>query len=75
MGFALDVRSYSGCIIGGVGFYMIECDSRCTTQNNGVIVVGENSGSGTTDNIFYGVLNENFFCLIFDGTTCLGIQV
>ena len=55
---SLDVRSYSGCIVGGVWFHMIEHDSKRTTQNSGVMIVSENSDSGSTDNNFYGVLDE-----------------
>ena len=39
-----DVWSYSGHIIDGVRFHMVERDSRHTTQNSGVMVVtGENN--------------------------------
>ncbi|TYK09436.1 CACTA en-spm transposon protein [Cucumis melo var. makuwa] len=55
---SLDVRRYNGCIIGGVQFYTLKYDSRCTTQNSGVIVIGESNASGSGDNNFYGVLNE-----------------
>ena len=37
---------------------MVEHDSRCTTQNSGDMVVGENNGDGSIDNNFYGVLDE-----------------
>ncbi|KAA0037908.1 CACTA en-spm transposon protein [Cucumis melo var. makuwa] len=37
MGPSLDIRCYSGCIVGRVRFHMAECDSRRTTQNCGVM--------------------------------------
>ena len=39
---------------------MIERDSRLTTQNSGVMVVGESSASGSDNNNFYVVLEELF---------------
>ena len=53
---SLEVRSYSGCVIGGVHFHTFERDSRHTTQNSGVVVVDE--GSEGADNNFYDVLDE-----------------
>ncbi|KAA0052037.1 CACTA en-spm transposon protein [Cucumis melo var. makuwa] len=46
------------CIVGGIRFHTLEYDSRHTTQNSGVMVVGEGSGGGSSDNNFYGVLDE-----------------
>ncbi|KAA0042918.1 uncharacterized protein E5676_scaffold108G001430 [Cucumis melo var. makuwa] len=37
---------------------MSECDSRRTTQNSGVMVIGESNASGSGNNNFYGVLDE-----------------
>ncbi|KAA0052301.1 CACTA en-spm transposon protein [Cucumis melo var. makuwa] len=37
---------------------MSERDSRRTTQNNGVMVIGESNVSGSGDNNFYGVLDK-----------------
>ncbi|KAA0050362.1 uncharacterized protein E6C27_scaffold88G00940 [Cucumis melo var. makuwa] len=58
MGPSFDVRCYNGCIVGGVRFHIIELDSRRTTQNSGIMVIGESDASGTNDNNFYGVLDE-----------------
>ncbi|KAL0549002.1 hypothetical protein IC582_013481 [Cucumis melo] len=58
MGPSFDVRCYNGCIVGGVRFHTIELDSRRTTQNSGIMVIGESDASGTSDNNFYGVLDE-----------------
>ena len=44
--------------MGGVQFYTIDRDFRRTTQNSGVMVVGESSASGSDDNNCYGVLDE-----------------
>ncbi|KAA0054539.1 hypothetical protein E6C27_scaffold24G003230 [Cucumis melo var. makuwa] len=55
---SFDVRCYNGCIVGGVRFHTIELDSRRTTQNSGIMVIGESDASGTGDNNFYGVLDE-----------------
>ena len=44
--------------MGGVRFHTIDRDFRRTTQNSGVMVVGENSASGSDNNNFYGGLNE-----------------
>ena len=44
--------------VGGVRFHMSERDSRRTTQNNGVMVIGESNASGSGDNNFYGVLDK-----------------
>lgn len=52
MGSEPDVRSYSGYIVDGVRFHIVEHDSRRTTQNSGVMVVG-----GENNN-FYGVLDK-----------------
>ncbi|KAA0041950.1 uncharacterized protein E5676_scaffold306G001610 [Cucumis melo var. makuwa] len=61
MGPSLNATSYSGCIVGGVRFHTIERDSRCTTQGSKVMVVDENSGSGSSNNNFYGVLDKVLF--------------
>ncbi|TYK26074.1 uncharacterized protein E5676_scaffold1185G00310 [Cucumis melo var. makuwa] len=58
MGPSSDVRCYNGCIVGGVRFHTIKLDSRRTTQNSGIMVIGESDASGTSDNNFYGVLDE-----------------
>ena len=58
MGPLHDFRCYNGCIVSGVKFHTIEYDSRCTTQNSGVMVIGESSASGRGNINFYGVLNE-----------------
>ncbi|TYK04755.1 uncharacterized protein E5676_scaffold68G00570 [Cucumis melo var. makuwa] len=58
MGPSFDVRCYNGCIVGGVRFHTIELDSRRTTQNSGIMVIGESDASETSDNNFYGVLDE-----------------
>ena len=42
----------------GIKFHTVEFDSRCTTQNSGVMVIGENDTSGSGDNNFYNDLNE-----------------
>ena len=60
--------------MGGVRFHTIDCDSQCTTQNSGVMVVGESNTSGGDDNNFYGVLEE-VLCNISDGLPCLAIEV
>ncbi|KAA0036777.1 hypothetical protein E5676_scaffold110G001360 [Cucumis melo var. makuwa] len=54
MGPPLKVHSYSGCIVGGVRFHMLECDIQRITLNSGVTVVGEGSEGGSADNNFYG---------------------
>ena len=58
MGPSYEVCSYSWCIVGGVEFHTIEHDSRCTTQNSGVMVVDENSANGSANNNFYDVLDK-----------------
>ena len=58
MGPCFDVRCYNGCIVGGLRFHTVELDSRRTTQNSRVMVIGESDASGTGDNNFYGVLDE-----------------
>ena len=57
MGPSLDVRSYSGSIVGGVRFHTLERDFRRTTQNSGVMVIGEGN-EGSANNNFYCVLVE-----------------
>ncbi|KAA0040340.1 hypothetical protein E6C27_scaffold460G00450 [Cucumis melo var. makuwa] len=58
MGPSFDVCCYNGCIVGGVIFHTIELDSRHTTQNSGIMVIGESDASGTSHNNFYGVLDD-----------------
>ncbi|KAA0025919.1 hypothetical protein E6C27_scaffold34G002170 [Cucumis melo var. makuwa] len=58
MGPHLTFDVYNGCIIGGVRFHTMKRDSRHNTQNSGVMVIGESSGSGSSDSNFYGVLEE-----------------
>ncbi|KAA0066712.1 CACTA en-spm transposon protein [Cucumis melo var. makuwa] len=49
---SFDVRCYNGCIVGGLRFHTSELDSRCTTQNKGVMVIGESDASGKEPVIF-----------------------
>ncbi|KAA0049800.1 hypothetical protein E5676_scaffold142G00360 [Cucumis melo var. makuwa] len=58
MGPSFDVHCYNGCIVGGLRFLMLERDSRRTTQNSGVMVIGESDASESVENNFYGVLDE-----------------
>ncbi|KAA0056494.1 CACTA en-spm transposon protein [Cucumis melo var. makuwa] len=58
MGPSFDIRCYNGCIVDGVRFHTVELDSRRTTQNSGIMIIGESDASGTGDNDFYGVLDE-----------------
>ncbi|KAA0062837.1 hypothetical protein E6C27_scaffold146G00040 [Cucumis melo var. makuwa] len=60
MGPSFDVRCYNGCIVSGLRFHTVELDSRRTTQNSGVMVIGESDASGTGNNNFYGILDEVF---------------
>ncbi|KAA0035844.1 CACTA en-spm transposon protein [Cucumis melo var. makuwa] len=53
MGPSFDIRCYNGCIVGGLRFHTVELDSRRTTQNSGVMVIGESDASGSGDNNFY----------------------
>ena len=46
MGPSVEICSYSGCIVGGVWFHILESDFWRTTHNSGVIVVGEGSRGG-----------------------------
>ena len=55
---SFDIRCYNGCIVGGLRFHTLERDSRCTTQNSGVMVIGESDASESGDNNFYGVLDK-----------------
>ena len=55
---SFDVRCYNGCIVGGLRFHTVELDSRHTTQNSGVMVIGESDTSGSGNNNFYNVLDE-----------------
>ena len=50
---SFDVRCYNRCIMGGLRFHMLQRDSWCITQNNGVMVI-----KGSSENNFYGVLDE-----------------
>ncbi|KAA0037355.1 uncharacterized protein E6C27_scaffold278G00490 [Cucumis melo var. makuwa] len=58
MGPSFDVRCYNGCIVSGLRFHTSKLDSRRTTQNSEVMVIGESDASGSGNNNFYGVLNE-----------------
>ncbi|KAA0047514.1 CACTA en-spm transposon protein [Cucumis melo var. makuwa] len=58
MGLSFDVYCYNRCIMGALRFHTSELDSRRTTQNSGVMVIGESDASGSGDNNFYGVLDE-----------------
>ncbi|KAA0048719.1 uncharacterized protein E5676_scaffold265G00200 [Cucumis melo var. makuwa] len=58
MGPSFHVRCYNGCFVGGLRFHTFELDSRRTTQNSGVMVIGESDASGSGNNNFYCVLNE-----------------
>ncbi|KAA0051370.1 uncharacterized protein E6C27_scaffold55G001040 [Cucumis melo var. makuwa] len=58
MGPSFDVRYYNRCIAGGLRFHTSELDSRHSTQNNGLMVIGESDASGSGDNNFYDVLDE-----------------
>ena len=49
----LRVRSYSGCGVNGVRYHTFGRDNRLTTQNNGIVVVGEHDNKEIE---FYGVL-------------------
>ncbi|TYJ99703.1 putative transposase [Cucumis melo var. makuwa] len=53
MGQSFDVRCYNGCIVGGVRFHTIELDSRRTTQNSRIMIIGKSDASETSDNNFY----------------------
>ncbi|TYK16523.1 hypothetical protein E5676_scaffold21G003360 [Cucumis melo var. makuwa] len=55
---SFDVRCYNRCIVAGLRFHTSNLDSRRTTQNSGVMVIGESDASGSGDNNFYGVLDE-----------------
>ncbi|KAA0063200.1 uncharacterized protein E5676_scaffold2774G00080 [Cucumis melo var. makuwa] len=55
---SFDVRCYNGCIVGGLRFHTVELDSQRTTQNSGVMVIGESDARGSGDNNFYGVLDK-----------------
>ncbi|KAA0037346.1 CACTA en-spm transposon protein [Cucumis melo var. makuwa] len=54
---SFDVHCYNGCIMGGLRFHTFELDFRRTTQNSGVMVIGESDAIGSGDNNFYDVLN------------------
>ncbi|KAA0066656.1 CACTA en-spm transposon protein [Cucumis melo var. makuwa] len=58
MGPSFDIHHYNGCIVCGLRFHTGELHSRRTTQNSGVMVIGESDASGSGDNNFYGVLDE-----------------
>ncbi|KAA0040564.1 uncharacterized protein E5676_scaffold98G00630 [Cucumis melo var. makuwa] len=59
IGPSLNVHCYNGCIMGGLRFHMSERDSRHTTENSGLMVIGESDASGSGNNNFYNVLNKN----------------
>ncbi|KAA0067202.1 NBS-LRR type resistance protein [Cucumis melo var. makuwa] len=44
--------------MGDLRFHTSERDYQRTTQNSGVMVIGENDASGSKDNNFYGILDE-----------------
>ena len=58
MGPSFDIHHYNGCIVCGLRFHTGELHSRRTTQNSGVMVIGESDASGSGDNNFYDVLDE-----------------
>ncbi|TYK30898.1 CACTA en-spm transposon protein [Cucumis melo var. makuwa] len=58
MGPSFDICCYNGCIVGDLRFHTSELDSRRTTQNNIVMVIGESDASGSGDNNFYCVPEE-----------------
>ncbi|TYJ97707.1 gamma-aminobutyrate transaminase POP2 [Cucumis melo var. makuwa] len=55
---SIDVRCYNRCIVGGLRFHTSELNSRCTTQNSGLMIFGVRDASGSGDNNFYGVVDE-----------------
>ena len=57
MGPSFDIHCYNGCIMGRLRFHTSKLDSRCTTQNSGLMVIGESDASESGDNNFYGVLD------------------
>ena len=58
MGKSFDIRCYNGCITGGLRFHTSVLDSLRTTQNSGVMVIGEIDASESGDKNFYGVIDE-----------------
>ncbi|KAA0051710.1 CACTA en-spm transposon protein [Cucumis melo var. makuwa] len=54
---SFDVCYYNGCIVGGLRFHTSELGSRRTTQNSGVMVIGESNASGSGGNNFYGIMS------------------
>ena len=58
MGPSFNICCYNGCIVGVLRFHTSQLDSRCTTQNSGLIVIGESNASGSGDNNFYDVVDE-----------------
>ncbi|TYK18561.1 CACTA en-spm transposon protein [Cucumis melo var. makuwa] len=65
MGPSFDVRCYNECIVGGLRYHISECDSQCTTQNSGLMVIGESDPSGSGDNNFYGTMSS-FSCAFLE---------
>ncbi|KAA0060253.1 uncharacterized protein E5676_scaffold639G00130 [Cucumis melo var. makuwa] len=55
---SFDVRYYKSCIMDGLRFHTSELDSRHTTQNSGLMVIGESNASISEDNNFYDVLDD-----------------
>jgi len=51
----LRLRIFSGCIVDGVRYHTVECESSRRTQNSGVMVEGSHNGE---DIDFYGQLKE-----------------
>ncbi|KAA0054014.1 CACTA en-spm transposon protein [Cucumis melo var. makuwa] len=61
---SFDVRCYNGCIMSGLRFHMSKLDSRRTTQNSGIMVIGRRDASGSGDNNLYGaydILSEEMY--------------
>ncbi|KAA0035656.1 CACTA en-spm transposon protein [Cucumis melo var. makuwa] len=60
MGPSFDVRCYNGCIMDGLKLHTSELDSRRTTQNSGLMVIGESDASGSGVNNFYGIMSSSY---------------
>ncbi|KAA0057656.1 CACTA en-spm transposon protein [Cucumis melo var. makuwa] len=58
----------------GLRFHTSKRDSRCTTQNNGMMIISESNASESGDNNFYCVL-DGVARSISDWKKCLAIQV
>ena len=70
---SFDVRCYNGCIVGELRFYMSKSDSWRTTQNSGVMVIGESNTSRSGDNNFYTIIDGRVARSVSDGKKCLAI--